>query len=133
LGLGQFDDAALIFEQLQDITIRDLTSGCSRDHQDSSMLARALMDVAVNLGHAHLLSGRWSEAIRAYNTASATPERARASLKQWLSRAQHGVNNAPAARRALAAAIHMQPNEIVIRCYCIFRGVYIFHVVVTTY
>ena len=121
LGLRQFDDAALIFEQLQDVP--DFTSCYSRDSQYDSVLARALRDAAVNLGHAHLLSGRWSEAIRAYKTARARLEPGHASLKQWLCRAHHGANNAPAARRALAAAIHMQPNEVAIRCYCMVRGV----------
>ena len=130
------DDAALIFERVRESTL--ISTRCNNiDH--GTLLGGVSLDAAINLAHSRLLSGQWSEAATTYaacvrvapvkltggmfTSAKATSIQARrADIYHWLARAHYGAKNTQGAKRALAAAIHMQPNSLALRCHCI-RGV----------
>ena len=103
LESNQFDDAAHVFELLQGSQI-------------------CVTDATINLAHCYLMRGRWSDAAAGYVAfARSRPmQHLQASVKLWLSRAYHGTGNTQLARRAVAAATHLQPSNLAFR-KCIFR------------
>lgn len=138
------DDAALIFERVQEGTSIIASSSnahstsCKRTDCGILQGAGISLDAAINLAHSRLLSGQCSEAAEGYAAcARATPvkltggiftlkevastQTRRADIHHWLARAHHGTNNSQGAQHALAAAIHMQPNNLTYRCHCILR------------
>ena len=107
MGLHQLDDAAHIFERLQDgVTAR-------------------IVDAGINLGNFNCMRGRWLEAAMEYTAyANITPtmqdstQNSRADLHYLLYRAYFGANDLKASRWTMMAAVHMNPNNLSFRGYC---------------
>ena len=107
MGLCQLDDAAHIFERLQD-----------------GVTARTV-DARINLGNFNCTRGRWLEAATEHTASTnSTPttqdstQNSRADLHYLLSRAYFGVNDVKASRWTLTAAVHLNPNSLSFRRHC---------------
>lgn len=124
LELGQPDDAGIIFERVRDgILGFQAKEGSARE---ACGVHRPIVawDAAVNLAHSCCLSGRWRDAAVGYALCLKTSpmkisglccqpvvQSSRADLNNWLARALYGTKNIHGASRALAAAIHLRPND----------------------
>mmetsp|Transcript_20880 Transcript_20880/g.69076 ORF Transcript_20880/g.69076 Transcript_20880/m.69076 type:complete len:951 (+) Transcript_20880:977-3829(+) len=131
LESGKLDDSMLIFERVQEKLVAGSKASCGDSAIDRDASC-SVLDAAINLAHSRLLAGKWLEAAANYATCAkvliamsagkmfvpCSAQTRRADVYHWLARACHGANEAQGARRALAAAIHLQPGNLAFRCHC---------------